>query len=110
MLADASYSPSLTLYMRIRLASVIAATSLFALACGGGETKGGTTGPVTPVPTTVIVTPQNQSIEVGSTQTFAAEVRDQNGVTMAGQTVAWSTGSTSIATVNSSGVVTGVGA
>ena len=39
-----------------------------------------------------------------------ATVKDQNGNVMTGQTIAWSTDTPAAATVNSSGVVTGVAA
>jgi uncharacterized protein YjdB len=65
---------------------------------------------VPPVPTTVTVSPSSASIVAGATQALAATVKDQNGNVMAGQTVTWSSSNTAAATVNGSGVVTGVAA
>ena len=66
--------------------------------------------PPVPVVTTVTAVPVTQTIEVGGTATLAAEVRDQLGAMMLGQTVTWSTSDSAIASVVSmSGVVTGTG-
>jgi hypothetical protein len=46
----------------------------------------------------------------GATTTLTATVKDQNGNVMTGQTVTWSTNNAAAATVNSTGVVTGVAA
>jgi len=66
--------------------------------------------PPTPVATTVTVSPGSASISAAGTQLLTATVKDQNGNTMAGQTVTWSTSSSGVATVSAGGVVTGVGA
>jgi len=62
------------------------------------------------VVTTVTVAPPSASIVAGTTVSLQATVKDQNGNTMSGQTVGWSSDNTAAATVNSSGVVTGVAA
>jgi uncharacterized protein YjdB len=66
--------------------------------------------PVTPVVTTVTVAPTSASVVAGATTPLTATVKDQNGSVMAGQTITWSSSNTAAATVNSSGVVTGVAA
>jgi hypothetical protein len=66
--------------------------------------------PPTPVVTTVTVAPTSASVVAGATTTLLATVKDQNGNVMTGQTVAWSTNNAAAATVNSTGVVTGVAA
>src|SRR5688500_6834793 len=62
------------------------------------------------VVTTVAVAPASASIEVGATVPLQATVNDQNGNVMSGQIVTWSTDDAAAATVNSSGLVTGVAA
>lgn len=62
------------------------------------------------VVTTVTVSPATASIAVGATVALSATVKDAQGNTMTGQTVTWSTSNSATATVNSSGVVTGVSA
>ncbi|MEO8622607.1 MAG: Ig-like domain-containing protein, partial [bacterium] len=90
----------------------LAAISIVA-ACGG-DAGGGPTPivvPPTPVVTTVAVAPGTNTVEVGSSVTFDATVRDQSGNAMSGQTISWTSGSPAVATINSaSGVVTGVAA
>src|SRR6266852_1790272 len=66
--------------------------------------------PPAPVVTTVTVAPTSATVVAGSTTTLQATVRDQNGNVMTGQTVTWSTNNAAAATVNSSGVVTGIAA
>jgi hypothetical protein len=66
--------------------------------------------PPPPVVTSVEVTPPSASLSVGTTTTLQATVKDQNGNAMTGQTVTWSTSNAAAATVNTSGVVSGVAA
>ena len=66
--------------------------------------------PPPPVVTTVAVSPPSASVQVGTTTTLSATVKDQQGNVMTGQTIAWSTDNAAAATVNSSGVVSGVAA
>ncbi|WP_439642058.1 beta strand repeat-containing protein [Gemmatimonas sp.] len=66
---------------------------------------------VTDVPVaTVSVAPANASVLTGSTQPLTVTVRDSAGQALTGRTVSWATLNASVATVNSTGVVTGVSA
>jgi uncharacterized protein YjdB len=56
------------------------------------------------------VSPSPASVQVGSTQPMTAALRDANGYAITGRTITWSSGNTSVATVNGSGLVTGVAA
>jgi uncharacterized protein YjdB len=60
--------------------------------------------------TTVTVAPASPSISIGAMVTLQATVADAQGNVMTGQTVTWSTDNAAAATVNASGVVTGVAA
>ncbi len=63
-----------------------------------------------PQPETVRVTPATTELTaLDSTAQFSAEVLDQNGQTMVGAETVWSSGATSVATVDGSGLVTAVG-
>jgi uncharacterized protein YjdB len=62
------------------------------------------------VVTTVTVAPSSPSIAVGANATLQATVKDAQGNVMSGQTISWSSNNTAAATVNASGVVTGVAA
>ena len=66
----------------------------------------------TPAPVaTVTVTPNPASVAVGATVPLTATLKDANGNTLTGRTVAWTTSNASHATVNSSsGLVSGVAA
>ncbi|MDE2751723.1 MAG: Ig-like domain-containing protein, partial [Gemmatimonadota bacterium] len=65
---------------------------------------------VAPVPTTVAVTPDTVVLTaVGQTAQLNAEVRDQAGRSMDGVPVAWSSADTTVAVVDSAGLVSAVG-
>lgn len=82
---------------------------LFALtSCGGGGGDGVTTPPPVQVVTTVNVSVSPSSFEVGETATATATVLDQNGSTLNGKTITWTSDNQAIATVSTAGVVTGV--
>ena len=87
------------------------ATALVAtLSCGEAPAEPPTPPPTASVPTTVTVTPATVDFTaIGETTRLTAEVRDQFGNVMAGTPVTWSSTATSVATVNSGGVVTAVG-
>ena len=92
----------------IRLSAALAGVALV-WACGGDSP----TAPPTPEPArpaTVTVSPATADLTaLGTTVQLTAEVRDQNARVMAGATVTWSSGDTSVATVDASGLVTAVG-
>ena len=62
---------------------------------------------VTPV-ASVTVTPASASVLVGGTAQLTATPKDASGNPLAGRVVTWQSGNTGIATVNSTGLVTGV--
>jgi hypothetical protein len=86
--------------LRVVTAALASATLL---SCGGG---GDTTAP--PTLTTVNVSVSPNTFAVGQSATATAHGLDQNGASIAIGAVTWSTESSAIATVNSSGVVVGV--
>lgn len=77
--------------------------ALVVAGCGGTEPK-------TPVLTTVNVAFASPSVIAGATVQATATGLDQDGVPMTLSTVSWSSNNTSVATVSSDGVVTGVSA
>ena len=82
-----------------------------AAACGGGDSGGPTAPPTVPDPpraTSVTVSPTTAELDVGETVQLTAVVRDQNSNVMAGASVTWMSGAGTVATVNASGLVTGV--
>jgi uncharacterized protein YjdB len=65
---------------------------------------------VPPVPVaSVTVSPASSSIQVGATAQLTAVTRDASNNVLSGRAVVWTSASTSIATVNSTGLVTAVG-
>lgn len=56
----------------------------------------------------VTVTPTNDTVAIGSTAALSATTRDASGHVLTGRTVTWTSSAPSVATVSSSGVVTGV--
>jgi len=59
---------------------------------------------------TVTVTPSTATIQVGETHSCTATLRDAGGNVLTGRQIAWSSSSTSVATVTSTGQVTGIAA
>ena len=86
-----------------RVLGVLAASCFFLAACGSD-------GPTGPAVSTVSVTLARSSIFPGETSTATATLMDANGNVLTGRSVSWTSGTTSVATVNANGVVTGVGA
>jgi uncharacterized protein YjdB len=81
-----------------------------------GQTGSVTVSVVDPIVTSVSISPATTSVSIGGTTFLAAEVRDQNNVTLTKQIVSWTTSNAAIVTVSpmASGsqgsVVTGVAA
>jgi alpha-tubulin suppressor-like RCC1 family protein len=86
--------------------------SLLLWSCGGDDaspTTPTTTPKPTPVATSVTLSVTSLSLaSLGVTSQLSATVKDQNGATMSGASVSWSSSSASVATVSSSGLVTSV--
>ena len=92
----------------IRLSAVLAVVAL-AKGCGDGESPSAPPTPEPARPTTVAVSPATHELTAfGATVQLMAEVRDQNARVMAGATVTWTSSASSVATVDESGLVTGV--
>ncbi len=89
-------------------AAVSTVLCLLALACSSTPTQPDPD-PDPPAVASVVVTPDSTSIEVGSTQTYAASTRDASGNTLSGRAITWTTADAAVATVSATGVVTGVG-
>jgi uncharacterized protein YjdB len=58
----------------------------------------------------VRVTPATTTIRVGATTPLAVQILDSTGVTLTGRTVQWTTSAATVATVNGTGVVSGIAA
>src|SRR5436189_111560 len=68
-----------------------------------------TVAPVSPV-ATVTVAPTSANLQTGQTVQLTATARDASGNVLSGRVMTWSSSSSSVASVNGSGLVTGAGA
>ena len=75
---------------------------VLAAACGGDSTG--------PAVETVTVSASTDQITVGETLQFSATAKDASGATVSGEKVSWTSSNTALATVDSTGLVTGVAA
>ena len=97
------------------LATALEAGSTPITATAGGESGSATlmvTEPPPPPPMadSVAVSPMMTSIEEGETQQFSATAYDSDNMVISGKTFTWTSSMTSVATINSSGLATGVDA
>ncbi len=92
--------------LTIYRSTVVVALAAVMVSCSGGGGDVKITPPVTPVLTTISLT-GGTTVAVGSTITLIASPRDQNGNAFVA-TVSWSSSAPNVASVSSSGVVTGV--
>ena len=90
----------------IRLSAVLA---VVATGCGYGDSPYAPPTPEPARPTTVTVSPATHELTAwGATVQLTAEAFDENARVMAGAIVTWTSSAVSVATVNASGLVTGV--
>src|SRR3954469_20700573 len=83
---------------------VLLLASIVTLACGGDATAPSENGVVT-----VEVAGPGTTIEVGHTIQLTGSAKDDQQKAIAGATFTWQSANTSVATVSSTGLVTGVG-
>ena len=95
---------------QIPLALVVAAMLLGPLSCGDGTTEPAPPTPPPPLATTLTVSPETAELAaLGANAQLSAQVFDQNGGVMTGQTVTWSSSNDAVATIAGSGLVTAEG-
>jgi hypothetical protein len=101
------------------LASVSASGLVTGVSVGGPVTitatsegqSGGAAVTVTPAPVaSVAVAPASPSVMIGGTIQLTATTRDAGGNILTGRTITWSSGNSAVASVNATGLVTGVAA
>jgi len=86
----------------IRSLIILASLSLaFFPGCGGGSST-------TQTVASVNVTPTTSSVSVNGDQQFTATALDSNGQTVSGQTFPWTSSNTSVATISTAGIATGL--
>lgn len=95
-----------------RIIAVCTGAFLVCTTLSCGSTDAGPSGPppqATPVLTTISVNVSPSTLVVGGVASAVASGSDQNGAPIAVGAIAWSTGSTSVASITQAGVVTGIG-
>ena len=90
------------------LATAVAAGTATITATSEGKTGTSVFTLALPPVATVAVAPLAASVAFGATQALTATLKDAGGNVLTGRTVTWSSSNTSVATVSSTGVVTGV--
>lgn len=99
--------------MRMAISGIAVVLAATALAAGCGSDKVIAPPVTTPVLASITVTPRTSTlfaVAPGNTTPLAVTAKDQTGAAMTGGTLQFTSGSQSVATVNSSGLVTGVSA
>ncbi|MEO5845825.1 MAG: Ig-like domain-containing protein [Caldimonas sp.] len=96
---------------RWRSAALVVLVSVLAVACGGSDeaADGSDSFREPPRLATIVVSATDVKVTIGSTQTVAAQGRDQYGVVMTGIAFSWASSNEAVATV-ADGVVTAVAA
>ena len=86
----------------------VASLLLGMLACGGGG--GDTTAPPPAAVAAVVVSPSAFSVGVGASDQLTAVLKDAAGQVVSGRTITWASSAATIASVNGTGLVTGLAA
>lgn len=90
------------------LVTAVAIGQVTVTASSEGHSGSASVSVVTPIVTTVTVSPSVASVASGGTTPLTATIRDQNNIILTGRDPVWSTSIPAIATVSPAGVVTGV--
>lgn len=85
---------------------LVAVGAVAALSCSDRDSPP-ISGPEPPIVASLELSPSSDSITVGDTLQLTATIRDASGNVLTGRSVIWSSSSTSVATVSSTGLVTG---
>jgi len=93
---------------RSRVAGLLLLSVILAGGCGDGSAGGVVV--VGPVPDQVVVTPLTRTLVTGETVQLSVSVLDEDGNGVAAATVRWTSQDSQVATVSSTGLVTGVSA
>jgi uncharacterized protein YjdB len=92
--------------VRSRAGSWVRTLAILTVVVTTASCSGGTSEPVTPPVSQIVLSPLTPSVVAGENVTLTAQLKDAAGNAVTGQGVAWTTSDASIATV-SGGVVTG---
>ena len=106
-----SWSSNDTTIVAVDSAGSVTATGngMATLSATAGSASGSAAVTVAQEVSAVVVTPAADTLLAGDTVRLAAEARDANGHTVAGQDFSWTSGDTAVAAVDPTGLVTAVG-
>ncbi|MEO8562601.1 MAG: Ig-like domain-containing protein [bacterium] len=93
----------------MRALRMLVAATVALLGCGGSTEPPAPEPVVSPVATVLISAPTGP-LDVGSTLTLSAQVRDAAGALLTGRTLSWATSNATVAAVSSTGMVTAIAA
>ena len=95
---------------RVFISAIAAALVVSLVACGSDSPAGPGTTPPPPTATvnSIEVSPATGELAIGKTAKLSATPRDANGNALSGRTINWTSSNASIASVDGSGMVTGV--
>ncbi len=102
-----SSNPAIATVTSAGLVKAIATGSATISAVSGGQIGSAPVAVSGSIPTTVVILPANPTVTVGTTTQLVGEVRDQNGLAIAGATVLWSSDNSPVASISSTGLLTG---
>jgi hypothetical protein len=100
------YSFAILRQNRPAILTFIVLSCIFLASCGSSTSTNSTAGIVA----TITVSPSSPSVAVNANQQFTATAKDSAGNTVTGVTFTWTSSATNVATINSSGIATGVAA
>ena len=103
-----AYIPGTTLPSRIQLSLATRPLLLCLLAAAGLSCGGSTSGPSGSTVASITVNDLHRNVAVGTTAQLSAVAFDNTGAQLVGVTFQWISSNNAIATVSSTGVVTGV--
>jgi len=108
-----SSNPAVAIVSSNGVATGVTVGTVTVTATSEGRSGTATMTVVAPAPApvaSVTLAPTAATITTGATRSFAPTLRDSTGTVLTGRSVTWSSSNTAIATVNASGVATGVSA
>lgn len=87
-------------FMRSLVLYVTVGSLVLLAACGGSSTS----------VASLVVVPTVSSVSIGGSQAFTANARDSSGNAISGGTLTWASSASGVASINTSGVATGLSA
>jgi len=110
-LATGASYPALTVTVNVSATATSPQVNQVSVSGGGTASAASTSDSTTinsPTVATISVSPSSSSIGMGGTQQFTATAKDSSGNVISGVTFTWASSATNVATINSSGLASGI--